>query len=115
MAALKSRNLADINADPIPDNPENIEFGIPVDRSDLEKGWTPLGVIVPNPDTEIQDRSSKAPETLLAAGLDNGHSIAFRFRKPGKSEQADENNMVLDLDDPGWDVVLPKLEEEEEA
>jgi hypothetical protein len=84
-----------------------------VDRSDLEKGWRLLqaegGDITK---TTAGKRASSG--TLLAAGLDNGHLVAFRFRNPGEVQGSDEVDEQGDLNDPGWDVVIPSFEDEEE-
>ncbi|KAJ5094181.1 hypothetical protein N7456_010042 [Penicillium angulare] len=106
--ALKSRELSEINGDQVPEDSSCIEFGLPVDRNDPEKGWTPLA------DPESADQNGDVPETstggadetALAAGLTNGHPVAFRFRKLGEVTDDDQ--------DPGWDVVIPSFDDEEE-
>ena len=116
LKALKSREIREINGDPIPEDPADIEFGVPVDRGDLEKGWTRLQT---NPSAPNNDDASKKPaknpknssETLLAAGLENGHSVAFRFRKPSDAEKDDELGMDIDWEDPGWDVIVPSFDD----
>ena len=120
--ALQSRGLQDINGDIIPEDPSEIEFGIPVDKNDLEKGWTRLEIEGPAFDNEdvpkrgAAKKSTGAP-TLQAAEIRNGQPIAFRFRKPkGESEETGMGDEMIDLelDDPGWDVVVPSLDDEEE-
>ncbi|KAJ5667246.1 hypothetical protein N7507_003110 [Penicillium longicatenatum] len=99
---LKSRGLREINGDPIPEDPAHIELGIPVDRSDLEKGWTCLVK-----DAAIEDGVAKSTgkngNTVISAGLENGHSVAFRFREPD-----------VEKEDGDWDVIIPTFEDEEE-
>ncbi|KAJ5574327.1 uncharacterized protein N7459_008754 [Penicillium hispanicum] len=119
LAALKSRNILEINGESLPDDSAEIEFGVPIDRSDLEKGWTLLRAVVADPAgddaTKNKTESSRNLDTVLAAGLNDGYSVAFRFRKARENEQANETDMDLELDEPGWDVVLPRFEEQEDA
>ncbi|KGO40331.1 hypothetical protein PEX1_062490 [Penicillium expansum] len=101
--ALKSREVTAINGDIVPDDSVEIEFGEPVDRADLEKGWKRLQV----------DASQNESVTIMEAGLQNGHSIAFRFKKSTESQNGGLD-MDLDGEDPGWDVIIPSYEEEPE-
>ncbi|KAJ5500109.1 hypothetical protein N7453_009160 [Penicillium expansum] len=101
--ALKSREVTSINGDIVPDDSVEIEFGEPVDRADLEKGWKRLQV----------DASQNESVTIMEAGLQNGHSIAFRFKKSTESQNGGLD-MDLDGEDPGWDVIIPSYEEEPE-
>ncbi|PKY05889.1 hypothetical protein P168DRAFT_280758 [Aspergillus campestris IBT 28561] len=114
LGSLQSRGLQGINGDVIPGDASEIEFGVPVDKNDLEKGWTSLEPDVPQELlTKSAGRKSAVGQgTLQAAELKNGQSIAFRFRKRGGEDTQDDT--VDDLEDPGWDVILPKYEEEEE-
>lgn len=109
IAALKSRNVEDINGDKVPEDAESIELGVPVDRAEPEKGWISLESSVAEEDepSKSDAKSNKSNNTVLSAGLSNGHSVAFRFRKPGDESEPDRV-------DPGWDVVLPSFENEEE-
>ncbi|KAF9885720.1 hypothetical protein FE257_012605 [Aspergillus nanangensis] len=113
--ALRSRDSKDINGDPIPEHASDIEFGVPVDKNDLEKGWTPLELELPFDGDEAAKREAEkrtATLTLQAAGLKSGKPVAFRFRKPGSAVDNPED-IDLQLEEPGWDVVLPSLEDEE--
>ncbi|KAJ5384894.1 hypothetical protein N7517_002805 [Penicillium concentricum] len=101
--ALKSRDIKDINGDLLPDDSCNIEFGEPVDRVDLEKGWKRLQA-----DVKLQNESV----TIMEAGLQNGHSIAFRFHKSSEGQNGGLD-MDLDGEDPGWDVVMPTYEDDQ--
>jgi hypothetical protein len=116
LQALKERDVREINSDIVPDDPAEIEFGIPIDRSDLEKGWTRLKTNTSNEETEKKSGRALA-DTVLDADLGNGNWVAFRFRKDIKPEETkeDETAMSLDLDDPGWDVVVPSFDDEEEG
>ncbi|RAL07528.1 uncharacterized protein BO97DRAFT_408978 [Aspergillus homomorphus CBS 101889] len=120
LRSLQARGLTDINGDVIPVNASDIELGIPVDRNDLEKGWTRLEA--DDPDFNVADapkrgagKKAAGSLTLLAADLKNGQSIAFRFQKStGEESEKNEELADQDLEDPGWDVVLPAFEDEEE-
>jgi hypothetical protein len=108
--ALQSRGLTEINGDPVPNDSHEIEFGVAIDKNDMEKGWTSLeGLELEEDDAPKRRTGKKAVSSLKAAEINNGQSIAFRFR------QARNNEDDLDLVDPGWDVVLPSLDDEEEA
>lgn len=116
LQALKERGVREINGDIVPDDPAEIEFGMPIDRSDLEKGWTRLKTNIPN--DESGKKSGRAlADTVLDADLGDGNWVAFRFRKDIKAEEAkeDESAMSLDQEDPGWDVVAPSFEEEDDG
>ncbi|RJE18433.1 hypothetical protein PHISCL_09229 [Aspergillus sclerotialis] len=106
---LKGRNITEINGDLIPDDPSQIELGVAVDKADPEKGWTRL---------EVETGGSKQSRdgvSLQAADLRNGQAVAFRFRKPQQeTEERGDIDIDIDVEDPGWDVVLPSLDDEDE-
>lgn len=104
LQALKSREVHEINGDPIPEDPAHIELGIPVDRSELEKGWTCLVKADPTVQDGVAKGTGKTGDTVLSAGLENGHVVAFRFLR------ADE----VEKDDGDWDVIIPSFDDEEE-
>lgn len=113
LQALKSRQMREINGDIIPDDPAAIELGVPMDRSDLDKGWMSLTMDIPGQENSAKSSGQKKlSDTLQAAGLQDGYSVAFRFRKSGAGDEVD---MDTDLNDPGWDVIIPSFDEEEEA
>jgi len=117
LQALKSRALNDINGDPIPDDSFDIELGVPMDRANPEKGWMRLEADSPELDEEgapkkNKGKSKKESPSLLDSGIQNGHVIAFRFRKPDANGHIDLD-MDLDVEDPGWDVMIPSLDDEE--
>lgn len=103
--------MVEINGEPVPSDSALIEFGVPVDRSDLEKGWKLLQTDRGETAKATSGKKSSS-DTILAAGLDNGHLVAFRFRKAGDVPESDE--VDADLNDPGWDVVIPSFDDEEE-
>lgn len=117
LGALASRGLRDINGDAIPNDPAEIELGVPVDKSDLEKGWMRLATDIPSQKDEGAAKKTtakpKSTATVQAAGLQNGSSVAFRFRKPTEEAVGDELDTDLDLNDPGWDVIIPSFDDEE--
>lgn len=124
LSALKARNLTEINGDPLPDEASNIELGVAVDKNDFEKGWTLLEADAPGPELENDETSktsggkkSGGAMSLQSADLRNGQSIAFRFKKPGQEPvKGDGEDIDIDLsaEDPGWDIVIPKFDDEEE-
>ncbi|PWY73787.1 hypothetical protein BO94DRAFT_524702 [Aspergillus sclerotioniger CBS 115572] len=122
LSALQSRGLQDINGDIIPEDSSDIELGVPVDKNDLEKGWTRLEVEVSAFDNDDAPKRGAAKKgtgalTLQGAEIRNGQPIAFRFRKArGESEETEKGDEMIDLelDDPGWDVIVPSLDDEEE-
>lgn len=56
-------------------------------------------------------------DTPEGMGLGDGAWLAWRVRTGTSvdSEGEEEGDAVIDRDDPGWDVVLPSLEEVEEV
>lgn len=105
LQALKARNVTEINGDLVPDDPDAIEFGMAEDRNDLDKGWTRLDA-----DTKAK---TDAAGSLQAAGLQDGHPVAFRFRK-AQEAALETGDVEVELEDPGWDVVTPHFDDEEE-
>lgn len=116
LRALKERDVREINGDPVPNDSTEIDFGMPIDRSDLDKGWTRLKTSTSSEGSG--NKSSRAlAGTILDAGLGEGNWVAFRFRKPEIAEETGEDEIArsLDLDDPSWDVVVPRFDDEEEG
>ena len=116
--ALRSREITNINGDVLPDDSCDIEFGEPVDRADLQKGWKRLQADAPEIDTEDAPKRNKgnlqkSQVTIMEAGLQNGHSIAFRFHIPSEGQNGGLE-MDLNGEDPGWDVVMPVYDDEPE-
>jgi hypothetical protein len=116
LQALKSRALHDINGDLIPDDSFDIEFGVPMDRTNLEKGWMrietdPTGLDDESAPKKNKGKSKNGSPTLMELGIQNGHVIAFRFRKPDGENVHDGD---LDVEDPGWDVEIPSIEDMDE-
>lgn len=118
--ALKSRGLTELNGDAIPDDPSQIEFGTPIDRNELEKGWVRL--VLPHDNSPVNGsatdgtstrkaKSSSLTKSLQALGIQDGQAIAFRFKKDtaGQDGSGDED---AEFEDPGWDVLIPSLDDE---
>ncbi|KAL2013061.1 hypothetical protein VTN00DRAFT_586 [Thermoascus crustaceus] len=118
LKALKSRGLKEINGDPVPDDPSEIEFGVPVDKNELDKGWTRLDVEMPElagggvTKKGVVGKKNGGNVTLQAADIKDGQPVAFRFRKP-RDDSKDKDELELELEDPGWDVIVPSLDDEE--
>ena len=123
LAALRSRNVPDI-----PNSPASIELGVLADRRDASKGWVSLVLRA----QELATGKNAKKQTLTAgkknvfdnsveaAGLVDGSWMAWRVRKTEdeKAQVDEDGDAVIDIDeeeDPGWDVEVPKYEDEEEG
>ncbi|EAW23983.1 uncharacterized protein NFIA_035510 [Aspergillus fischeri NRRL 181] len=115
LKALQSRGIKEINGDPVPEEFSDIEFGVTVDKNDLEKGWSKLEIAMPELENSGTSKRGAGKQTSLkAADIRNGQVIAFRFRKPREQSEKDGDlDIDLELEDPGWDVVVPSLDDEE--
>jgi hypothetical protein len=123
LAALKSRNVPDI-----PESPAALELGVLADRRDTSKGWVTLHQRVQELATgkhakkAASGKKSALNDSVEGAGLVDGSWVAWRVRsRVGKDENVptdeDGDEMSIDIDaeeDPGWDVVIPSYEDEEE-
>ncbi|OAX82613.1 hypothetical protein ACJ72_03038 [Emergomyces africanus] len=116
LKALKVRNIAEINGQPVPEEPAEIEFGTPIDRNNLEKGWEILKPTKEEVGNEKQKQPLRGRKTAMScpegAGLKDSQAIAFRFRKPVEGE--DEDELGVGFDDPGWDVKIAKYDVEDD-
>jgi hypothetical protein len=115
LKALNVRSIKEINNESVPDDPSEIEFGVPIDRNNLKKGWEKLKI--PAQDgTERKTATGRERKNLSAgpqgADLRDFQAVAFRFRKVGDAE-ASKTDLDIDLDDPGWNVLIPKYEDED--
>jgi len=121
LAALRSRHVDVLpnTETPLPSDPEDIEFGALADRKDPSRGWVPLEIKEQDvTDTKGVKRKVGGKRSVLndspaGAGLVDGSWLAYRIKtiRPqddGVSSPGD----VIDIDDPGWDVVLPSFEDE---
>ena len=128
LGALQSRNVKTFpNSDnPLPDDPENLEFGVLADRKDASRGWVPMEIKeqeVNGPKgtkKKVGGKDSVLNQSPLGAGLSDGAWVAYRLKPERKVPQLqDEDQMegIPDIDleeDPGFDVVLPSFEDEAE-
>jgi hypothetical protein len=115
LKALQSRGIKEINGDSVPQDFPEIEFGVAVDMNDLEKGWSKLEIAMPELENGGTSKRGAGKRTSLkAADIRNGQVIAFRFRKPREQpETHGDLDIDAELEDPGWDVVVPSLDDEE--
>ena len=123
LAALKCRNVSGT-----PESPAALELGVLADRRDTSKGWVTLHQRVQELATGKHAKKAASGKKIAqndsveGAGLVDGSWVAWRVRsREGKVEnvQTDEDGdeMAVDFDDeedPGWDVVIPSYEDEEE-
>jgi hypothetical protein len=141
LAVLKSRSI-DSSQGPsssiglLPSDPDELEFGVLIDKKDPGKGWTSLTQPVSNGDLKGKKKSTGAVERSKlsagttsgvanspeSAGLVDGSFVAYRIRsspsskKQPPSEDKDEDEEDGDVeaqDDPKWDVILPTFEDDE--
>ncbi|KAK2744588.1 hypothetical protein FQN57_004193 [Myotisia sp. PD_48] len=110
LTALKSRGIHEINGKTVPEDSSEIEFGFPVDRHNLEKGWRTL-----DQSGLVNGKKSDLALTPRGADLKDFQAVAFRFRKvPEQRDQTDEDELARELEDPGWDVMVPAYEDDDE-
>lgn len=112
--ALRVRDIKEINGVAVPDKPSLVELGVPVDRNNLEKGWSLLRTSDEcNGDTKKQAGQNIPSTNPQAADIRDGQAVAFRFRTTAANgTTGDEGEM--EVDDPEWDVLIPTYDEEEE-
>lgn len=132
LAALQSRNVKTVpnTTTPLPEDPEDFEFGVLADRRDASKGWVPLAIKeqevsgAKGAKKKIGGKNSVLNESPLGAGLTDGSWVAYRIkpaqREGQKGDQDEEMTLGEDIpeieidEDPGFDVVLPSFEDEGE-
>jgi hypothetical protein len=133
LAVLQARNISSLrNASdltspiPLPSSPDDLELGVLVDKKDASKGWT---LIKPESASSNAAGKKKASsksadtDTPAALGLSDGGWLAYRVAQHGararREPSIDANgDVVVDVDlteDPGWDVVLPTFDDDEEG
>jgi hypothetical protein len=118
LAALKSRQITEINGVPVPSDPSEIEFGLPWDRNNLEKGWRKLKPpLQQNGDTRRQGagkRSTVITDSPQGADMRDSQAVAFRFRttSAGAEQTGEDDELAMEVDDPGFDVSISKYEDE---
>ncbi|OAP64360.1 hypothetical protein AYL99_00332 [Fonsecaea erecta] len=128
LAALESRNLKTLpNASaPLPEDPEELEFGVLADKKDPSKGWIPLDIkeqdiTGPKPTKKkVGGKQTVLNQSPLGAGLSDGAWIAYRLKVKQKEPQVEDEDHEsgtpdVEIDeDPGFDVILPSFEDEAE-
>ncbi|KAJ5232213.1 hypothetical protein N7468_005169 [Penicillium chermesinum] len=113
---LVSRGINEINNDPVPLDVNGIDLGIPIDQNEPEKGWISLERKATGDDDKSEMPNGKPrqlSDTILSAGLSDRNILAFRFRQPGETS-SEAHETELDHADPGWDVILPSFDDEDE-
>ncbi|EFQ99701.1 hypothetical protein MGYG_02715 [Nannizzia gypsea CBS 118893] len=110
LKALQIRGIKEINGKPVPDDAAGIELGAPLERNNLEKGWQPLAIS----DGKTDDGAGKGKSSVFnsspqGADLRDAQAVAFRFRTP-----MEDGDLEMDLDDPGWDVLIPSYDDADE-
>lgn len=106
--AIISTGVAQINGDPLPANPEDVTFGVPIDGNDPSRGW--INLEIPEPEDSGGKKSKKASvlnATPSGAGLKDGMVLAFKFRPKGTIDGTD-------IDNNEWDVIMPAYDDEED-
>ena len=109
LETIQSTGVIEINGHQLPANPEDISFGVPVDRNDLSQGWVDLEIpaLKDNDGKKGKAKESTLNKTPQGAGLKDGSLLAFRFRA------ADKDDDELTTDNERWDVLMPSFEEDE--
>ncbi|KIV97372.1 hypothetical protein PV10_01130 [Exophiala mesophila] len=127
VAALRSRNITTFPNSPtsLPEDAEDLEFGILVDKKDPSQGWVSL-------ETSGDDNSSKGnkkktggkgttkTQDPIGVGLTDGCWLAYRLKSTSPSKSQDHGDTepasteVEIEEDPGWNVVLPSFDDENE-
>lgn len=100
--ALHARGLKEINGDTVPENYTDIELGLPIDRNHLNRGWISMDPVPMEESDMPATKMAAKKETLQSSNIRNGQAIAFRFK----------TNPDVDDGDPGWDVIIPSLDDE---
>ncbi|KIX07886.1 uncharacterized protein Z518_02540 [Rhinocladiella mackenziei CBS 650.93] len=128
VAALQSRNIKTLpnSTIPLPDDPDDFEFGVLVDKKDSSKGW--ISIEIKEQELAGPKRTKRkvgGPKNVLnenpeTAGLTDGTWVAYRIKPLQKApreedEGPEEGTPDVEIDeDPGWDVVLPSFDDEAE-
>ncbi|MCJ1476229.1 hypothetical protein MMC13_004895 [Lambiella insularis] len=113
LEALKERGYTGLNGNTLPQNSEDIDLGVPIDKNDLSKGWVQLDI----PAMEIEDgnggrkkiggKDSVLNASPLGAGLRDGAILAFKWQPEGVKMDKDSS------DGSNWDVIVPTYEDDQ--
>lgn len=127
LAALKARGLSTLpgSSSPLPENAEDLEFGVLADKKDASKGWIPLKIkerVVTGSkggNKKVGGNNSVMNESPLGASLTDGSLVAYRLKVSSKEMQVDEEDLdkgtpEVEMEDDGeWNVVLPTFDDDE--
>ncbi|KAL8952804.1 MAG: hypothetical protein Q9222_001308 [Ikaeria aurantiellina] len=109
LAAIKDRNISQIDGQPLPSDPQDIVFGVPIDKNDPSQGW--VGLDIPDLDDDERKKGGKKPGVLnatpIGAGLKDGSLLAFKFITEGSG------GVDVDMNDNDFDVIMPTFDDEE--
>lgn len=131
LGALQSRNVKMMpnSTVPLPEDPEELEFGVLVDKKDPNKGWVLLEVKeqevagARNAKKKSVGKDSPLGLSPLGLGLADGAWVAYRIKVQqksleGKDKDEDDDGQEpgtpdIEIDeDPGFDVVIPTFEDD---
>lgn len=111
LEAIKATGIHDINGCALPTNPDDIMFGVPVDKNKPSKGWIDLEIPEIDGDEDAGGKSKGVRQSSvlnaspLGAGLKDGAMVAFKFREQGAED-------VDNADSNDWDVIIPSYDDE---
>ena len=97
-----------------------MEFGTPKDKKDLKKGFTSIDMaeeeLLDGKGGKKKASGNKAMpnENPASAGLVDGSILAFRFRSQNEAEMEEDEDEARIIDDLGWNVEVPRYDDEEE-
>ena len=107
-ALQKSEKDKKLDGTPLPEHPQGISLGKPVDLHDFSKGWVGLNENATESMDKLTSQNPGAkPYSLKGCGIKDDAILAFRF----KSEKLryDEVLEEYTITDPGelWNVAMP--------
>ncbi|KAK5055231.1 hypothetical protein LTR84_012981 [Exophiala bonariae] len=127
LGALQARGLNTLPGSTLslPENADDLEFGVLADKKDASKGWVSLKVKEKvligsrGGKKKVGGNNSVINESPLAASLTDGSWVAYRLKAASKEMQGDEEDLFdgtpeVEMEDDGeWDVVLPSFDDED--
>lgn len=127
LGALHARGLTTLpgSSSPLPENAQELEFGVLVDKKDASKGWVSLEIKEQEvtgskgSKRKVGGKNSVLNESPSAASLSDGSWVAYRLRVASKETQGDGEELDIGTpevemeEDASWDVVLPTFDDEE--
>ena len=97
-----------LDGTPLPEKPQDILLGKPIDPRDLSKGWVGISDEATGSTKKPagQDPHAKI-DSLKGCGIKEDAILAFRFNgKTTKSDEPLESNGAVNPEEP-WNVVMP--------